>query len=304
MQGLKRRLAAVGITASLIFAAQVAVTAPAHADAGHEYCSPAGGLGDFHYNENRWLRVFRFTSGTPDIFVPKQTITNINPAETYSNVTFTVTQAKAESVSTTLTFSSQTEFKLFKMAIVERATATYARQTTETTTTTVGTSVSLSLPPQGRAEIDYGIFVLDVTFDMTVYYNNEKDSSGHCRYQGYAAYNYGRLPTINQRFGQGRVWPSIYRGGVVNGVNYLESDIHPSTVVAIFGDYFYPQDTVLVTQNGATYALSAGTDWWYDSYQQINANLAYLPLVPGSATIKVQAANGRVSNARPVTIRP
>lgn len=291
----RQRLALLVAMAGVTVVSGVVVATPAHADAGH--CTPSSGLGDFHFVEDRWLRVFRITGGTPDIFVPTHTITNFNPAETYSAATFTVSSARTISTTNTLGFTGGVE-RMISTGLTVSASTMFSRATTESTTTTIGASIELQLPPQGRAEIDYGIYVIDLSFTMTVYY---KDS---CAFQGFAGPELARVPTIAQGFGDGRVWPSIYRGGIVNGVNYSANDIHPTTVVAIFGDYFEPTDTVLVTQNGFTQSISYGTEWFYDSFQQINASLASISLVPGTASVRVRAGNGRISNARTITIQP
>ena len=97
--------------------------------------------------------------------------------------------------------------------------------------------------------------------------------------------------------------PVINTGGVVNGVDYSADDIHPGTVVAIFGEWFLPADTVTVTQGSAQYTIGAGSPWWYDSGGQINATLP-TSLQPGPATVTVTTSAGQQSNAAPITIQP
>jgi hypothetical protein len=97
--------------------------------------------------------------------------------------------------------------------------------------------------------------------------------------------------------------PVINTGGVVNGVDYSASDIHPATTVAIFGEWFLPPDTVTVTQGSAQYTIGAGSTWWYDSGGQINATLPG-SLQPGPAAVTVTTAAGQQSNVAPVTIQP
>src|SRR5262245_37853719 len=101
----RRQFAALAVLAGLVLPAGMVVGTPAaHADAGH--CTPAVGLGDFHFTENRWLRTFTITSGTPDVFVPTHTLDGFNPAENPTPTTFTVTTARTLSVSSTVQFSS------------------------------------------------------------------------------------------------------------------------------------------------------------------------------------------------------
>jgi hypothetical protein len=97
--------------------------------------------------------------------------------------------------------------------------------------------------------------------------------------------------------------PQISPGGVVNGVDYSASDIHPGTTLAIFGKWFVPADTVIVTQNGAQYAIGAGSLYWYDSSGQINATLP-AGIVAGQATVNVETSHGQLSNGVPITINP
>jgi hypothetical protein len=97
--------------------------------------------------------------------------------------------------------------------------------------------------------------------------------------------------------------PVINEGGVVNGVDYSADDIHPGTTVAIFGEWFLPADTVVVTQGSSQYTISAGSPWWYDSGGQINATLP-TSLQPGQATVTVVTSAGQQSNAAPITINP
>jgi hypothetical protein len=97
--------------------------------------------------------------------------------------------------------------------------------------------------------------------------------------------------------------PVINDGGVVNGVDYSADDIHPGTTVAIFGEWFLPPDTVVVTQGSSQYPISAGSPWWYDSGGQINATLP-TSLQPGQATVTVVTSAGQQSNAAPITINP
>ena len=97
--------------------------------------------------------------------------------------------------------------------------------------------------------------------------------------------------------------PVINDGGVVNGVDYSASDIHPGTTVAIFGEWFLPPDTVIVDQGASEWAIGAGSAWWYDSGGQINATLPS-DIQPGSATVTILTSAGQYSNAAPVTINP
>jgi hypothetical protein len=97
--------------------------------------------------------------------------------------------------------------------------------------------------------------------------------------------------------------PTINNGGVVNGTTYSASDIYPGTTVAIFGEWFLPPDTVVVTQGSAQYTIGAGSTWWYDSGGQINATLPS-SLQAGSATVTVVTSAGQDSNAAPITINP
>jgi hypothetical protein len=97
--------------------------------------------------------------------------------------------------------------------------------------------------------------------------------------------------------------PVINNGGVVNGTTYSATDIYPGTTVAIFGEWFLPPDTVVVTQGPAQYTISAGTPWWYDSGGQINATLPST-LQPGAATVTVVTSAAQDSNAAPININP
>ena len=97
--------------------------------------------------------------------------------------------------------------------------------------------------------------------------------------------------------------PVINNGGVVNGVTYSASDIHPGTTVAIFGEWFLPPGTVVVTQGSTQYTIGAGSTWWYDSGGQINATLPG-SLQVGSATVTVVTSAGQDSNAAPININP
>lgn len=95
--------------------------------------------------------------------------------------------------------------------------------------------------------------------------------------------------------------PTINQGGVVNGVDYQANDIHPGTVVAIFGQWFLPADTVIVNQGSNQWTIGAGSSWWYDSGGQINATLP-TDLQLGQATVTVLTSAGQYSNAAPITI--
>jgi hypothetical protein len=97
--------------------------------------------------------------------------------------------------------------------------------------------------------------------------------------------------------------PVINQGGVVNGTDYSADDIHPGTVVAIFGEWFLPPDTVVVTQGSSQYFISAGSPWWYDSGGQINATLPS-SLQPGQATVMIVTSAGAQSNTVTITINP
>lgn len=297
--GWRRRFAVfaaavVGLTATL---AVVAAT-PAHADDGH--CTPSEGLGDFHFTEDRWLRTFTITSLTaPEIFIPTETIVTVNPSEEDATATATVTRSMTVSVTTTLEVSTTIERQV-TMGLKVSSGTKFSRQTTESSTTTVGVTQPLPLPPRGRAEIDYGVFVIEFNFVMRVFY---KDS---CALQGITGEERAQVPLIKQGFGDGRYWPVINLGGIVNGSNYRGDDIHPGTTVAIFGQYFVPQDVVSVAQGGNTYIITDGSEWWWDSDplgRQINATVPE-GLVPGTATVSVTTADGRVSNARSIIIQP
>lgn len=67
-------------------------------------------------------------------------------------------------------------------------------------------------------------------------------------------------------------YPRINPGGVVNGTDY-STNIHPGTVVAIFGTNFRQPDKVIVRQSQRLWEIQFGSPWWYDSPQQINASL-------------------------------
>lgn len=95
--------------------------------------------------------------------------------------------------------------------------------------------------------------------------------------------------------------PVINQGGVVNGVDYRADDIHPGTVVAIFGEWFLPADTVIVDQGSSEWTIGAGSAWWYDSGGQINATLP-TDLQLGQATITILTSAGQYSNAAAIDI--
>jgi hypothetical protein len=88
---------------------------------------------------------------------------------------------------------------------------------------------------------------------------------------------------------------------VVNpNADYTTEKIKPGSLVAIFGDRFTPgTDKVVVTQNGNSTTLQAGSLYWYDSPNQINVVLPE-SLGAGEAQVKVVNASGRQS--APVTI--
>jgi hypothetical protein len=97
--------------------------------------------------------------------------------------------------------------------------------------------------------------------------------------------------------------PTISTGGVVNGTDYSANDIHPGTTIAIFGQWFSPADTVLVTVAGQQFMIGSGSLYWYDSTGQINATLPGT-IPTGAASVVVIASNGLSSNAAPISIQP
>ena len=91
--------------------------------------------------------------------------------------------------------------------------------------------------------------------------------------------------------------------GVVNGSDFSPNDIHPGTVVAIFGINFNSPDIVIVTQGSNQYIIQSGSAWWFDSPAQINATLP-TALTPGFATVFVQNTSGFLSSGQSITILP
>jgi hypothetical protein len=299
----RHRFAVIATLVGLTMASVAVVAAPASADAGHCDPTPAqGGLADFHFKEDRWLRTFKLESATDKIFIPQFTLFSVNGAEQDALSTLMVTQTKTESVTNSFGFN-QSVTVTFNKFVAETSGVMFGQETTESTSTAVGASKEVSVPARGRVEADYGIEVIDVTILMKVYFANEPLPGGGCRFQNQAR-AVVRVPTTGQGFGDERFWPVINRNGIANGVTYGLGDIRAGTTVAIFGQYFDPQDTVIVTQGTNTFNLTFGNnDWWYDSDRQINATLPS-GLQPGTANFRVRTSQNRTSNTRSITIQP
>jgi hypothetical protein len=60
---------------------------------------------------------------------------------------------------------------------------------------------------------------------------------------------------------------------VVNGVSYSYTDIHPDTVITLFGSFCSDPTGVLISQGDTLYLIYGGP-WWYGSSSQINATLS------------------------------
>jgi hypothetical protein len=96
--------------------------------------------------------------------------------------------------------------------------------------------------------------------------------------------------------------PVINPNGVVNpSAGYTPNNIRAGSLVAIFGQFTPPGDTVVVTQSGKSWTLGPGSLNWYDSFHQVNVTLPD-DLHPGQAQVKVVSASGKQSQPATITI--
>jgi hypothetical protein len=152
---------------------------------------------------------------------------------------------------------------------------------------------------------------LHVLFSRTVYawtalapglvYDTEPESNlPNCQTIWVQAYDYNTRLYSN--------WASapntcitINPNGIGNGADFSPNEISAGGVVSIFGTGFVSPDTVLVRQGIFQYTIQAGSPWWYDSPNQINALLP-ATLAPGQATVYVRNAAGLLSNGQAITV--
>ena len=298
-----RRFGAAGALAAMIAAALtvVAPAAPASADPGHT-CVPAD-LGTFHYVEDRWLYVVRFLEPVTETFFVSDLKREENGAETVKPVEYTDVTSTTFTLKTGVTLSTAATEKFSdKMREVSSTrTLGFSQETTYAKTTSFTRKETVNVPPMGQTQSQYGVVGYRILYSLTVWYKDLQN--GVCRQQGFAGSVVAETPTDEQKW-KTVYWPTIGQGGVVNAANYSAADVHPGTTVAIFGQYFVPDDRVTVRQGGRTWSLGPGTSWWYDSSGQINTTLPG-DLTPGtSAQITVTGGNGLTSNTRSVFIQP
>jgi hypothetical protein len=97
---------------------------------------------------------------------------------------------------------------------------------------------------------------------------------------------------------------SVNPGGIVDGRTFTPR-IQRGQVISIFGGRFSPSGNVVWLKQGSrSHAVTIGSQWWYESANQINLTLP-AAVVPGTnVKVNVVTANGLVSNGQLIDVLP
>jgi hypothetical protein len=98
--------------------------------------------------------------------------------------------------------------------------------------------------------------------------------------------------------------PGIVPNGIVNGVTW-DQNYHPGDMISIFGNNTFSSsgNKVQIHQGSNLYTVTAGSMWWYESPNQINAMLPAGVVSGPDVEVYVTDANGIDSNGLLINIQ-
>jgi hypothetical protein len=294
----------VGLLTGLsgLVAALAVVLAPAAAHAS-SYCPEVNDLGDSHMvDEHNDLRVVHILSAS-DVF---NTVQSFNFNNQSSPVPFTVQQAATQSTTFTLsntdTLSTEQTSSLLKDGLTTSNKTTLSFSITATFTTTTGqtTTTSVSVPANGRIQLDRGVDTIDTVYNLDTW----EISQGRCWYlPAKSPHNvFAKVPTTVEAW-RTLFYPIVNPVGVVNPQTNSANDIHSDTTVSIYGlGFLPPTDRVFVQPaTGGQVVIQAGSTWWWDLPGQINATLPGLPTGQASLYVVSTSPTGALLQSNTVS---
>jgi len=190
-----------------------------------------------------------------------------NDSDSPQMKTFTITQSRTYTVQNTFKASSSSTVEFLKVKL--SSSYEYTQQITNSYTTSSSVTYQETLPAHVAKKVYNGVDAINVRFDVATWFLDQ----GKCWWRpNLTAYDvYQNVPTTNERR-EVKQLPVINPGGVVDAVDY-NYNIRPCEIVSLFGNGFEAPSRVILRQGGNTWYVGAGSAWWYESWNQINATL-------------------------------